>query len=90
MYCRPITLVVAKCWDPNPKGYMSVPHQEAVRPIDPSAWVAHTEAARHTVPHMAPYAPSMSTMTSTSSSLISSLPPEPESKITYLGDLLDI
>ncbi|ESO82346.1 hypothetical protein LOTGIDRAFT_170127 [Lottia gigantea] len=42
----PITLVVAKCWDPNPKGYFTVPRQEPVRPIDPSAWVAHTTALR--------------------------------------------
>ena len=37
-------LVVAKCWDPNPKGYFTVSKQEPVRPIDPSAWVAHTQA----------------------------------------------
>ena len=28
-------LVVAKCWDPNPKDYFSVPRTEPVRPIDP-------------------------------------------------------
>jgi len=43
--CRPVTLVVAKCWDPAAKSYLS-PRQEPVRPIDPSAWVAHTEAVR--------------------------------------------
>ena len=80
MAFSPITLVVAKCWDPNPKGYFAVPHQEAVRPIDPSAWVAHTEAARSNVPRNIPYAPSLSTVTSTSSSLVSSMPPEPESE----------
>ena len=76
----PIKLVVAKCWDPSPRGwdnrfngfvfffvsdvhfladsydllpssrdpagYFTVPRQEPVRPIDPSAWVAHTEAVR--------------------------------------------
>ncbi|ESN91315.1 hypothetical protein HELRODRAFT_70586, partial [Helobdella robusta] len=42
----PVTLVVAKCWDPNPKGYNMTPIQEVVHPIDPSAWVAHTEAVR--------------------------------------------
>lgn len=42
----PITLVVTKCWSPNPKGYFTVPRTEPVRPIDPGAWVAHTEAAR--------------------------------------------
>lgn len=42
----PVTLVVAKCWDPLPKGYPMAPRQEPVRPIDPSAWVAHTEAVQ--------------------------------------------
>lgn len=32
---RPIKLVVAKCWDPNPKGYFTIPRTEPVRPIDP-------------------------------------------------------
>lgn len=41
---RPIKLVVAKCWDPNPKGYFTVSKQDPIRPIDPSAWVAHTAA----------------------------------------------
>lgn len=40
----PVKLVVAKCWDPNPKGYFTVSKQEPVRPIDPSTWVAHTQA----------------------------------------------
>ncbi|VDP91747.1 unnamed protein product [Echinostoma caproni] len=42
--CRPITLVVAKCWDPSPNNYFTVPRQEPVRPIDPRAWVLHTNA----------------------------------------------
>jgi segment polarity protein dishevelled len=42
----PIKLIVAKCWDPSPGGYFTVPRQEPIRPIDPSAWVAHTEAVR--------------------------------------------
>lgn len=41
---EPIKLVVAKCWDPNPKGYFTIPRTEPVRPIDPGAWVAHTAA----------------------------------------------
>ena len=41
-----LQLVVAKCWDPNPKDYFSVPRTEPVRPIDPGAWVAHTAAVR--------------------------------------------
>ena len=44
IFLRPIKLVVAKCWDPNPKGYFMVSKQEPIRPIDPSAWVAHTAA----------------------------------------------
>lgn len=40
-------LVVAKCWDSSPRGYFLPPvSDEPVRPIDPSAWVAHTEAVR--------------------------------------------
>ena len=74
----PITLVVAKCWDPNPKGYFTVPRQEPVRPIDPSAWVAHTEAVRGggNYPRRGPadINASLSTMTSASSSLSSTLP----------------
>ena len=42
----PIKLVVAKCWDPNPKSYFTIPRTEPVRPIDPGAWVAHTAAMR--------------------------------------------
>merc|ERR1719347_1531044 len=42
----PIKLVVAKCWDPQPKDYFTVPRTEPVRPIDPGAWVAHTQAVR--------------------------------------------
>ncbi|KAK6177510.1 segment polarity protein dishevelled homolog DVL-3 isoform X5 [Patella vulgata] len=78
----PITLVVAKCWDPNPKGYFTVPRQEPVRPIDPSAWVAHTTALREqymgggTCNYMGRgvASTSISNMTSTSSSLTSSIP----------------
>ncbi|KER29944.1 hypothetical protein T265_03534 [Opisthorchis viverrini] len=32
------------CWDPSPKDYFTVPRQEPVRPIDPRAWVLHTNA----------------------------------------------
>uniref|UniRef100_A0AAU7EBI6 Dishevelled protein n=1 Tax=Terebratalia transversa TaxID=34513 RepID=A0AAU7EBI6_TERTR len=70
----PITLVVAKCWDPNPKGYFTIPRQEPVRPIDPSAWVAHTAVMRGELPGTRPMSNSMSTVTSGSSSLTSSIP----------------
>lgn len=51
----PIKLVVAKCWDPQPKGYFTIPRTEPVRPIDPGAWVAHTAALRsheNTIPEL--------------------------------------
>jgi len=44
--CGTIKFVVAKCWDPNPKNYFTLPRSEPVRPINPGAWVAHTEAVR--------------------------------------------
>lgn len=69
---RPIKLVVAKCWDPNPKGYFTIPRTEPVRPIDPGAWVAHTAAIRGE--GFPPRPPSATTLTSTSSSLASTLP----------------
>ncbi|XP_014675230.1 PREDICTED: segment polarity protein dishevelled homolog DVL-3-like [Priapulus caudatus] len=75
----PIKLVVAKCWDPNPKGYFTIPRSEPVRPIDPSAWVAHTAAVRgggieYVGGPGAHLSQSLSTMTSTSSSITSSIP----------------
>merc|ERR1719278_1195164 len=87
----PIKLVVAKCWDPNPKDYFSVPRTEPVRPIDPGAWVAHTAAVRGLeIPQYpgsagpvfpgaaggvggAMRAPSVSTLTSSSPSLVSTV-----------------
>lgn len=42
----PIKLVVAKCFDGNSKSDFTIPPTEPVRPIDPGAWVAHTQAAR--------------------------------------------
>ncbi|XP_048485847.1 segment polarity protein dishevelled homolog DVL-3 isoform X2 [Plutella xylostella] len=57
----PIKLVVAKCWDPNPKGYFTIPRTEPVRPIDPGAWVAHTQALREAYP---PPPPSLSAVPS--------------------------
>ena len=77
----PITLVVAKCWDPNPKGYFTIPRQEPVRPIDPSAWVAHTNAMQGQYGR-GPMSPSLSTVTSTTSSLTSSIQ---ESERKYNG-----
>merc|ERR1719268_255025 len=83
----PIKLVVAKCWDPNPKDYFTVPRTEPVRPIDPGAWVAHTAAVRGLELPQAPpaipgylgggqhggRAPSLTTLTSSSPSLASTV-----------------
>ncbi|XP_023952113.2 segment polarity protein dishevelled homolog DVL-3 [Bicyclus anynana] len=72
----PIKLVVAKCWDPNPKGYFTIPRTEPVRPIDPGAWVAHTQALREAYPP-----PPLSTLPAGSiperGSDVGSLPAEP-------------
>lgn len=39
-----------QCWadsgTSSAKGYLTLPRQEPVRPIDPGAWVAHTAAVR--------------------------------------------
>ncbi|XP_030312264.1 segment polarity protein dishevelled homolog DVL-3 isoform X3 [Calypte anna] len=86
----PITLTVAKCWDPSPRGCFSLPRiapqriwagpdspcsdpGEPIRPIDPAAWVSHTAAMTGTYPAYG-MSPSMSTITSTSSSITSSIP----------------
>lgn len=91
----PIKLVVAKCWDPTPKGYFTIPRSEPVRPIDPGAWVAHTNAMK-----VADYqnrggalSPSMTSMTS--SSISSSLPEserglEEYTKLTINTDMATI
>ncbi|XP_078373180.1 segment polarity protein dishevelled homolog DVL-3-like isoform X4 [Oculina patagonica] len=69
----PITLTVAKCWDPTPKGYFTLPPSEPVRPIDTSAWVQHTTQMTPQYGKQ-PNSQSLSTVTSTSSSMTSSLP----------------
>ncbi|XP_062337771.1 segment polarity protein dishevelled homolog DVL-3-like [Osmerus eperlanus] len=69
----PITLTVAKCWDPNPRSCFALPRSEPIRPIDPAAWVSHTAAMTGVFPSYG-LSPSMSTVTSTSSSVSSSLP----------------
>uniref|UniRef100_A0A673HDM8 Very long-chain specific acyl-CoA dehydrogenase, mitochondrial-like n=1 Tax=Sinocyclocheilus rhinocerous TaxID=307959 RepID=A0A673HDM8_9TELE len=40
----PITLTVAKCWDPSPQGYFTLPCNEPIQPIDPAAWINHSVA----------------------------------------------
>lgn len=44
--CETIKFVVLKCWNSNHQNCFSPPRNEPVRPIDLSAWVAHTEASR--------------------------------------------
>ncbi|XP_055735328.1 segment polarity protein dishevelled homolog DVL-3-like isoform X1 [Salvelinus fontinalis] len=66
----PITLTVAKCWDPNPRGCFTLPRSEPIRPIDPAAWVSHTAAMTGAYPVYG-ISPSMSTI---SSSISSSIP----------------
>uniref|UniRef100_A0A8C7UTU9 Dishevelled segment polarity protein 3b n=1 Tax=Oncorhynchus mykiss TaxID=8022 RepID=A0A8C7UTU9_ONCMY len=64
----PITLTVAKCWDPNPRGCFTLPRSEPIRPIDPAAWVSHTAAMTGAYPVYG-MSPSLTTITSTSSSI---------------------
>ncbi|KAG1969181.1 segment polarity protein dishevelled homolog DVL-3a [Pimephales promelas] len=69
----PVSLTVAKCWDPNPNSCFALPRSEPIRPIDPAAWVSHTAAMTGVYPAYG-ISPSMSTVTSTSSSISSSIP----------------
>jgi segment polarity protein dishevelled len=52
---RPIKLVVAKCWDPTPRGYFTLPRHEQARPVDPLSWLAHTQAVHNTYSGAAPH-----------------------------------
>uniref|UniRef100_A0A8C5ETZ0 Segment polarity protein dishevelled homolog DVL-2-like n=1 Tax=Gouania willdenowi TaxID=441366 RepID=A0A8C5ETZ0_GOUWI len=62
----PIILTVAKCWDPSPQGYFTLPRNEPIRPIDPAAWVSHSVAMTGPYPPY-PGSSSLSTITSSSS-----------------------
>ncbi|XP_078526744.1 segment polarity protein dishevelled homolog DVL-2 [Lissotriton helveticus] len=62
----PIVLTVAKCWDPSPQGYFTLPRNEPIQPIDPAAWVSHSAALTGAFP-IYPGSSSMSTITSSSS-----------------------
>ncbi|KAM9003122.1 LOW QUALITY PROTEIN: segment polarity protein dishevelled homolog DVL-3 [Sarcophilus harrisii] len=68
-----LTLTVAKCWDPSPRGCFTLPRSEPIRPIDPAAWVSHTAAMTGTFPAYG-MSPSLSTITSTSSSIARPIP----------------
>uniref|UniRef100_A0A8C5WKU2 Dishevelled segment polarity protein 2 n=1 Tax=Leptobrachium leishanense TaxID=445787 RepID=A0A8C5WKU2_9ANUR len=62
----PIILTVAKCWDPSPQGYFTLPRNEPIQPIDPAAWVTHSTALSSAFP-VYPGSASMSSMTSSTS-----------------------
>uniref|UniRef100_A0A8C7QAY0 Dishevelled segment polarity protein 2 n=1 Tax=Oncorhynchus mykiss TaxID=8022 RepID=A0A8C7QAY0_ONCMY len=62
----PIILTVAKCWDPSPQGYFTLPRNEPIRPIDPAVWVSHSVALTGAYPPY-PGSSSLSTITSNSS-----------------------
>ncbi|CAM4690108.1 unnamed protein product [Lepidochelys olivacea] len=62
----PIVLTVAKCWDPSPQGYFTLPRNEPIQPIDPAAWVSHSAALTGAFAAY-PGTTSMSTITSGSS-----------------------
>ncbi|CAM5179168.1 unnamed protein product [Eretmochelys imbricata] len=57
---------VAKCWDPSPQGYFTLPRNEPIQPIDPAAWVSHSAALTGAFAAY-PGTTSMSTITSGSS-----------------------
>uniref|UniRef100_A0A670K355 Dishevelled segment polarity protein 2 n=1 Tax=Podarcis muralis TaxID=64176 RepID=A0A670K355_PODMU len=61
--CSPIVLTVAKCWDPSPQGYFTLPRNEPIQPIDPAAWVSHSAALTGAFAAY-PGSSSMSTITS--------------------------
>ncbi|XP_073512953.1 segment polarity protein dishevelled homolog DVL-1 isoform X3 [Phyllobates terribilis] len=88
----PISLTVAKCWDPTPRSYFTIPRAEPVRPIDPAAWITHTSALTGTYPRYG-MGPSMSIITCTSSSLTSSIPESEkleESSLSVKSDMATI
>ncbi|KAK2082081.1 Segment polarity protein dishevelled DVL-1 [Saguinus oedipus] len=74
----PISLTVAKCWDPRPRSYFTVPRADPVQPIDPAAWLSHTAALTGALPRYST-SPCSSAITRTgSSSLTSSVPGAPQ------------
>ncbi|XP_062505403.1 segment polarity protein dishevelled homolog DVL-3-like [Corticium candelabrum] len=82
----PLKLIVAKCWDPDPQPFFE-PRTDPIRPIDPSAWVQHTQLARQDLLHPMGNSPTMSSMTTSSSSFSNSLP-ESDRGMDYTGPKL--
>uniref|UniRef100_A0A9L0SV77 Dishevelled segment polarity protein 1 n=1 Tax=Equus caballus TaxID=9796 RepID=A0A9L0SV77_HORSE len=70
----PISLTVAKCWDPTPRSYFTIPRADPVRPIDPAAWLSHTAALTGALPRYGTSPCSSAVSRTSSSSLTSSVP----------------
>uniref|UniRef100_A0A8D0UBQ8 DIX domain-containing protein n=1 Tax=Sus scrofa TaxID=9823 RepID=A0A8D0UBQ8_PIG len=70
----PISLTVAKCWDPSPRSYFTIPRADPVRPIDPAAWLSHTAALTGALPRYGTSPCSSAVTRTSSSSLTSSVP----------------
>ncbi|KAI4875604.1 hypothetical protein NFI96_020122 [Prochilodus magdalenae] len=47
----PISLTVAKCWDPSPRSCCTIPRAVPVRPIDTASRISHTTAPTGAYPH---------------------------------------
>uniref|UniRef100_A0A8D0Q4B9 DIX domain-containing protein n=1 Tax=Sus scrofa TaxID=9823 RepID=A0A8D0Q4B9_PIG len=73
----PISLTVAKCWDPSPRSYFTIPRADPVRPIDPAAWLSHTAALTGALPRYGTSPCSSAVTRTSSSSLTSSVPGAP-------------
>lgn len=82
----PITLTVAKCWEPEPVVPQFEPRMEPIRPIDPSAWVQQTNQIQGDYAYGRPFtgSPTLSTMTSNSSPSVTSSVPESEREAARL------
>ncbi|XP_041440959.1 segment polarity protein dishevelled homolog DVL-2 isoform X1 [Xenopus laevis] len=89
----PIVLTVAKCWDPSPQGYFTLPRNEPIHPIDPAAWVSHSAALSGSFP-VYPGSASMSSMTSSTSvtetELSHALPPVSLFSLSVHTDLASV
>uniref|UniRef100_A0A2I3HW08 Dishevelled segment polarity protein 1 n=1 Tax=Nomascus leucogenys TaxID=61853 RepID=A0A2I3HW08_NOMLE len=86
----PISLTVAKCWDPTPRSYFTVPRADPVRPIDPAAWLSHTAALTGALPRYGTSPCSSAVTRTSSSSLTSSVPGAPqleEAPLTVKSDM---
>ncbi|XP_035295210.1 segment polarity protein dishevelled homolog DVL-1 isoform X2 [Cricetulus griseus] len=83
-------LTVAKCWDPTPRSYFTIPRADPVRPIDPAAWLSHTAALTGALPRYGTSPCSSAITRTSSSSLTSSVPGAPqleEAPLTVKSDM---